>query len=1321
MKRRGSSPNDSEKSGFRKLSPNPKKSREEEEEEDEEWMTQLAGMRGGLIDQAKDSYKREKKKRGATKPFSRKKKKIVYDDEEDKFVEEDDDDDDEFDQGLRGWEDQHQEIEKELDLLDNWLDNVEQHIEDEMVAQGGPRTPFEFPAEWARPEALPIADGKNLIFQHLETTYSTEGKWGEKTPVIRLYGVTKSENSVLVEVDDFYPYLWCEPTHPLTQGEINDLEGALNKAIDKKLDSINKNRGRYKHFLARNDKRYIVSIVPEMKESIMDWKPGNPLVQFIKITVTLPQLVPKFRALLEEGELIGKNGRSNVYNPHIPGNYMCYESKFPYGLRFMVDKRLTACQWIKIRDLKNAYVRHSDCQYEMRSKSVNVMPIFLEQPDDDDPIWDDPKYEPIYADPEVKEKDTVFTYDETAPVRILSFDIECEGRRGYFPDPKMDKVIQICNYMRVQGETEVNDDGEVVPKQRFGVGFVLGTCDHIEGVTTYCFDDEKKLLRAYFDFLRFIDYDISTGYNIDNFDWKYIIERAIALGIEDELFFSRILKDKARVKKNTMTTKAYGTMEAYEAVIEGRIAIDMMRYIQREYKLRSYGLNAVSEHYLGDKKMDIHFTQIPILQNGTSADRCKLAKYCYKDALLPLKLWDHLMVGFGYCEMCRVTGVPMGILLSRGQTIKIMAMLTKEANMLGFLLPSFLTKAPGATYPGAVVLDPIAGFHENPIATLDFAALYPSIMIADNLGYSTRTTVEIAAKHLQPDDYIINPGTPGIAWVKAHIRKGVLPMIEERLLKRRKIAKGDMKAAKKRGDKARYTIFNARQLALKIVANSGYGFAGSMKLPCLDICRAVTGEGRAMLYLTKDTCESYFTVANGYEYDCKIIYGDTDSVMVDFGPVSKERNVQLGDEASKLCKKLFRSPHDLENEKTYFPYLLMKKKRYCGLMWVKPNAWTDLPFEEWKFHHRPNDIKKGIFDGYTKVDTKGVETVRRDNARIVGNTLQECIKCMIIESDPAKAVKVVHKVVDDLMTGKTQLWDLIISEGISKRFEEYEKSGVKRKAVELAKRWQKRDPTTAPKVGDRVPYVVCDYGGIKMTKTRVPQIKNISAGTEDPIYAMENDIPILVEYYLWNQLMKPLLKLFSPVVAPGEDIDVLINGKPGKETEDGVAISKRPWESGAFELLFASHLPHMKKRRKVVPKAAPLFKHMIVLPKCLGCKTPLRNAKKEVGLDGKMKVEPLCTGCQRKREEVYGEYRQLNNDARTTLEDAHRTCVTCLGPGEDIFLCSNKDCWNLYARKKAAIDMEDIAGKFDRFVTEDKIHKTSIKPKIKVFKRKRQK
>ena len=76
-------------------------------------------------------------------------------------------------------------------------------------------------------------------------------------------------------------------------------------------------------------------------------------------------------------------------------------------------------------------------------------------------------------------------------------------------------------------------------------------------------------------------------------------------------------------------------------------------------------------------------------------------------------------------------------------------------------------------------------------------------------------------------------------------------------------------------------VLDGRQLALKISANSVYGFTGAQvgKLPCLEISGSVTAFGRLMIDQTKRHVEEKYTIENGYEYNAKVIYGDTDSVL----------------------------------------------------------------------------------------------------------------------------------------------------------------------------------------------------------------------------------------------------------------------------------------------------------------------------------------------------------------------------------------------------------------------------------------------------------
>lgn len=102
-------------------------------------------------------------------------------------------------------------------------------------------------------------------------------------------------------------------------------------------------------------------------------------------------------------------------------------------------------------------------------------------------------------------------------------------------------------------------------------------------------------------------------------------------------------------------------------------------------------------------------------------------------------------------------------------------------------------------------------------------------------------------------------------------------------------------------------VQNGRQLALKVSANSVYGFTGAAvgQLPCMPIASSVTNFGRQLLEKTKEFVESNYTKANGYEHDAVVVYGDTDSVMVKFGSDDMNEVFKLSEEVrrSKVTHK----------------------------------------------------------------------------------------------------------------------------------------------------------------------------------------------------------------------------------------------------------------------------------------------------------------------------------------------------------------------------------------------------------------------------------
>ena len=118
------------------------------------------------------------------------------------------------------------------------------------------------------------------------------------------------------------------------------------------------------------------------------------------------------------------------------------------------------------------------------------------------------------------------------------------------------------------------------------------------------------MLRKWRDFVLEVDPDIITGYNIVNFDLPYIIERSQFLKDSNFPKFSRVRNSFSKIKSSTLSSKALGTRDTKEINIEGRVQFDMLQIILREHKLRSFSLNSVSAHFLGEQKEDVHHSVI---------------------------------------------------------------------------------------------------------------------------------------------------------------------------------------------------------------------------------------------------------------------------------------------------------------------------------------------------------------------------------------------------------------------------------------------------------------------------------------------------------------------------------------------------------------------------------------------------------------------------------------------------------------------------------------------------------------------------------------
>ena len=464
--------------------------------------------------------------------------------------------------------------------------------------------------------------------------------------------------------------------------------------------------------------------------------------------------------------------------------------------------------------------------------------------------------------------------DDIAPLRIASLDIESYSESGAFPNAfkEKDTCFQVA-----------------VTTKEFGrEGYFDRKCfcvKHTNGPECESFETEREMLERLGRYLRELDPDIVTGWNIFGFDLEYLYTRAVVtVAGPDAHMWGRLRGIPNELVVKHLASNALGSNDLKMVPMLGRYVFDMFQDIKREHKLESYSLNAVSTHFLKDQKIDMPVKEMfTRFRGGDPALLGEVAEYCIKDTELPHRISEKICMIQNLVEMAKATWVPLAYLSERGQQIKVFSQLARKARELGFMIPTLYSKATGdEKYQGATVLDAQTGAYYGPITALDFASLYPSIMRAHNLCYSS----------LVVDPRFANvPGVTYEQYGPYRFAQGVpslLPAILNELAAFRKKAKKLMAQAEGTPMEA---VYNGQQLAYKISMNSIYGFTGATKgmLPCVAIASTVTMRGRQMIEETKNYVEEHFPGA-------KVRYGD--SVMPGtkvriLDPMGLEQRIQI--------------------------------------------------------------------------------------------------------------------------------------------------------------------------------------------------------------------------------------------------------------------------------------------------------------------------------------------------------------------------------------------------------------------------------------------
>lgn len=554
---------------------------------------------------------------------------------------------------------------------------------------------------------------------------------------------------------------------------------------------------------------------------------------------------------------------------------------------------------------------------------------------------------------------------------IMCFDIEVYNPIA-IPRAEKDPVIMISYYC----------SGKIGNKKGV-LTFKKIDLDFVETVK-----DERALLQRFAEIVKELEIDIITGYNSANFDIRYLIERSEAIKLDFNL--SRF-SGQTKIERHGLVdrVKIGGIVHVDMYLVAKFVAL--VGASERILKLSRYRLIDVYEAVSNEKKIMVEKTGIYKMWDGNKEDLEELATYNLNDAQALYKVYETFIpITF---ELSRITGDMLTdvAVSTTGQLVEFSLM--KYAVEFNEIIPNKpdereMRERLMNPIEGAYVKTPEPGIYDN-IVVFDFRGLYPSIIVSYNIDPSNLCK-ECKEYYESPD---------GIKFDKN--RKGIVPTILRILIAQRAEVK---KEYKKDPDNI---FLGARSTALKIVSNSVYGYLGYARSRWYsrDCAGSVTSFGRQHI-------NAAIREAEGYGF--RVIYGDTDSLLILMDKKSKE-------EAISFMKKLnaeLPGSMELELEDFYSRGVFVGKKT--------------------EKESRGAKKKYALIAENGRIKIRGFELVRRDWSKIARDTQFRVLETILKEGSPEKAAEIVRSTIKKLKSGSVSLSELVISTQLRKKIDSYD-------------------------------------------------------------------------------------------------------------------------------------------------------------------------------------------------------------------------------------------------------------------------------------------
>ncbi|CAH2220565.1 DNA polymerase alpha catalytic subunit isoform X1 [Pelobates cultripes] len=613
---------------------------------------------------------------------------------------------------------------------------------------------------------------------------------------------------------------------------------------------------------------------------------------------------------------------------------------------------------------------------------------------------------------------------------------------------------------------------------------------------------ERTLLGFFLAKIHKIDPDVIVGHDIYGFDLEVLLQRINACKVP---FWSKI----GRLRRSVMPKLGGRGGFAERNAACGRIICDIEISAKELIRCKSYHLSELVHHILKVERVVIPPENIRNVYSDSS-NLLYMLENTWTDAKYILQIMCELNVLPLALQITNIAGNVMSRTLMGGRSERNEYLLLHAFHENDYLVPdkqTFKKNQPflveddddmdvdqnknkkvrkKAAYAGGLVLDPKVGFYDKFILLLDFNSLYPSIIQEYNICFTTVQRVAYnAQKPKENEDQDEIPELPHL-----DLEMGILPREIRKLVERRRHVKQLMKQPDLNPDL--YLQYDIRQKALKLTANSMYGCLGFSysRFYAKPLAALVTHQGREILLHTKEMVQ---------KMNLEVIYGDTDSIMINTNCNNLEEVFKLGNKVKSEINKSYKLL-EIDIDGVFKSLLLLKKKKYAAL--------TVEPTGDGKY--------------VTKQELKGLDIVRRDwceLAKLAGNyVISQILSDLPRDTIVENIQKKLTEIGENVTSGSVPISQFEINKALTKDPQDYpDKKSLPHVHVAL---WINSQGGRKVKAGDTISYVICQDGS------------NLSASQR--AYAPEqlqkqDNLSIDTQYYLSQQVHPVVSRICEPI------------------------------------------------------------------------------------------------------------------------------------------------------------------------------------------------